>query len=194
MNIDEKLSVLKSFNDNDNDDEIAEALQHQFWHLLSLLTLLVGILLLVNKDDSLLLGELGGVSSATWMILAILSPIVHQFYVLVCWRLELHYKCITKAFGANGFKLYKIGFAILILSRLVTIIMLAISNRSTLSIDPVLAYLIAGILLIPSVYLFYSVQKHVQVFIQCDVCVWIYDPMDSRFLIDVGSCYPGRRI
>jgi len=49
-------------------------LQHQFWHLLSLLTLLVGILLLVNKDDSLLLGELGGVSSATWMILAILSP------------------------------------------------------------------------------------------------------------------------
>jgi len=135
-------------------------LQHQFWHLLSLLTLLVGILLLVNKDDSLLLGELGGVSSATWMILAILSPIVHQFYVLVCWRLELHYKCITKAFGANGFKLYKIGFAILILSRLVTIIMLAISNRSTLSIDPVLAYLIAGILLIPSVYLFYSVQKY----------------------------------
>jgi len=135
-------------------------LQHQFWHLLSLLTLLVGILLLVNKDDSLLLGELGGVSSATWMILAILSPIVHQFYVLVCWRLELHYKCITKAFGAKGFKLYKIGFAILILSRLVTIIVLAISNRNTLSIDPVLAYVIAGILLIPSVYLFYSVQKY----------------------------------
>jgi len=26
MNIDEKLSVLKSFNDNDNDDEIAEAI------------------------------------------------------------------------------------------------------------------------------------------------------------------------
>ena len=38
--------------------------------------------------------------------------------------------------------------------------MLALSNRSTLSVDPVLAYLIAGILLIPSVYLFYSVQKY----------------------------------
>jgi len=57
-------------------------LQHQFWHLLSLLTLLVGILL-VNKDDSLLFRELGGVSTATWMILAILSLMVHQFYVLV---------------------------------------------------------------------------------------------------------------
>ena len=58
--------------------------------------LLVGIILLVNNDDSLLSGELGGVSTATWMILAILSPIVHQLYVLVCWRLELHYKRISK--------------------------------------------------------------------------------------------------
>ncbi len=58
-------------------------LQYQFWHLLSLLTLLVSIILLVNKDDSLLFRELGGVSTATWMILAILSLMVHQFYVLV---------------------------------------------------------------------------------------------------------------
>ena len=103
-----------------------KVLRHQLWHFLSLLILLMGIILLVNQDPSLLSGELGEVSTATWMILAILSPIVHQLYVLVCWRLELHYKRISKAFGANGFKLYKIGFAILILSRLVTIVVLSL--------------------------------------------------------------------
>ena len=137
-----------------------KVLRHQLWHLLFLVILLGGIILFVNYDDSLLSGELGGVNTATWMILAVLSPIVHQLYVLVCWRLELHYKRISKAFGANGFRLYKIGFAILILSRLVTIIVLALSNHSILSIDPVLAYVMAGILFIPSVYLFYSVQKY----------------------------------
>ena len=137
-----------------------KVLRHQLWHLLFLVILLGGIILFVNSDDSLLSGELGGVSTATWMILALLSPIVHQLYVLVCWRLELHYKRISKAFGANAFSLYKIGFAILILSRLVTIIVLALSNHSILSIDPVLAYVMAGILFIPSVYLFYSVQKY----------------------------------
>lgn len=113
-----------------------------------------------NTDPSLLKGELWGIDTSTWFLLALLSPIIHQIYVLVCWRLELFYNSISKVFGANGFRLYKIGFAVLIFSRLLTIILLAISSANTININHAFAYIIAAILLIPSVYLFYSVKKY----------------------------------
>lgn len=134
--------------------------KHQLWHFLLLLVLLVGIYFYVERDASLLSGEFLGVKTCTWFLLAILAPIVHQIYVLVCWRLELYYNSISKVFGTKGFKLYKIGFAILILSRLLTIILLALSSADTLNIDPVFAYVLAGIFLVPSAYLFYSVKTY----------------------------------
>lgn len=136
------------------------AFKHQHWHFLALVILLVGISFSVNRDSNLLKGELWGLSTSNWFLVAILSPVVHQIYVLVCWRLELFYNSISKIFGVNGFKLYKIGFAILFISRLMTIIFLAISNANTLNLNNVFAYLISGIIFIPSVYLFYSVKKY----------------------------------
>lgn len=131
--------------------------KHQHWHFLLLLILLVSIYFIVKNDLSILKGELLDINTRTWLILALLTPIIHQIYVLACWRLELYYNSISNAFGDNGFKLYKIGFALLFFSRLLTIILLAISNSGTLDINSVLIYTIAGILLILSVYLFYSV-------------------------------------
>jgi len=125
-----------------------------------LLVLLTGIYFYVDTDTALLEGALFGISTSTWFLLAILSPIIHQIYVLICWRLELFYNSISKVFGDNGFKLYKIGFAILFVSRLLTIIFLAISSAHTLNINQVFAYLLAGILFIPAAYLFYSVKKY----------------------------------
>ena len=101
-----------------------------------------------------------GVRTATWFILAILSPIIHQIYVLVCWRAELYYKRISNAFGANGFQLYKLGFAMLIFSRILTIILLAFSSSNTLGLNKILAYSLAGICFILAAYLFYSVKKY----------------------------------
>jgi len=135
-------------------------LKYQFWHFLMLVILLFGIYTFVNADASLLHGEFSGANTSTWFTLAILSPIIHQIYVLICWRLELFYKSISKAFGAKGFKLFKAGFGILIFSRLLTIVMLAISNQGTLELTYPIALLIAGIVFIPSVYLFYSVRKY----------------------------------
>lgn len=135
-------------------------LKLQHWHLLSLIALLAGVYYYACTDDALLRGELFGVSTASWLLIAILSPIIHQIYVVVCWRLELYHNSISKTFGANGFKLFKIGFAVLILSRLLTILLLAISSANTLNLSSSFAYIIAGILLIPTVYLFYSVKKY----------------------------------
>ena len=135
-------------------------LKYQHWHFLSLLVLLTGIYVYVANNDSLLKGDLLVIKTTTWFLLAILSPIFHQIYVLLFWRLELFYNSISKIFGANGFKVYKIGFAILFLSRLLTIIFLAISSANTLDINPIFAYTIGGLFFIPSVYLFYSVKKY----------------------------------
>jgi len=137
-----------------------KVLKHQHWHFILLVILLVGISFYIERDTNVLNGELCGISTTNWFLVAILTPIVHQIYVLVCWRLELFYNSISKIFGANGFKLYKIGFAILFLSRLLTIIFLAFSSTNTLNLNNDFAYLISGVIFIPSVYLFYSVKKY----------------------------------
>ena len=137
--------------------------KHQLWHILFLLVLLFSLYLPIKEDSTFLQGDLWGISTLNWYILAILSPIVHQIYVLICWRSELYYKSISKKFGDNGFKLYKIGFVILILSRLILIILLAISSAKTINIHPIFSYVLSAILMVPVIYLFYSVLKYFDV-------------------------------
>ena len=134
--------------------------QYQIWHLLCLLLLLWGMGIAVQWDVSLMDGEFWGLSTRFWFVMAILSPILHQLYVLICWRLELHYQRISRTFGKAGFRLFKIGFAVLIISRPVTIIFLAIANAFTLEINTFLSYGISVILLIPGLYLMYSVKNY----------------------------------
>jgi len=136
--------------------------KNQFWHLLSLIILLPILIVFVNKDEvDILYGGLWHVETYIWLIAAVLAPIVHQIYVLICWRSELYYQSISKLFGMKtGFKLYKIGFVIFILLRVVTIVILAISNEGTLYVNPILAYSLAALLAIPVIYLFFSVFKY----------------------------------
>ena len=134
--------------------------KYQQWHLLSLVILLTMLFNIVRIYPSILEGSFLGISSSMWFLVGISSPIIHQLYVLLIWRLELYYKSISKLFGENSFSFYKTGFIILIFSRLVSIILLAISNTKTLTIDVSLSYLITGLLAIPAIYLFYSVKKY----------------------------------
>lgn len=141
-------------------DNHMKLLKHQEWHFLSLLILFVVVYFCLRLDPTLLSGELYGMSTRFWFILAFTAPILHQVYVLLCWRSELLHGSMTKLFGKRAFALFKLGFAILFLSRLLTIIALALSNSSTLNINALVAYLIASTLFIPSAYLFYSVKKY----------------------------------
>ena len=134
--------------------------KHQHWHILILGGLLFTLYAYLDTDPTILGGELWGISTLTWADLAIWMPVIHQCYVLVCWRSELHYQGLSKLFGANGFKIYKTGFAILGLSRPVLIVLLAISGRMTLDIAPIFFYVLSAIFLIPAIYLFYSVKKY----------------------------------
>lgn len=134
--------------------------KHQLWHLLILIALLCGLYFYSKSNFAFFEGSLWGISSLNWYVFAILSPIIHQIYVLLCWRSELHFKSISNLFGDFGFPLYKIGFAILIFSRMILIILLAISYRDTLSMNPAFAYILSGILFILAAYLFYSVKRY----------------------------------
>lgn len=118
------------------------------------------IMFLCGNFPSLIKGELWNVSTKTWLVWSIIMPIIHQLYVLVCWRLELYNKAISKKFGDKGFLYFKIGFAVLIMARPIAITMLAISNSHTLTINPVVGYVIVGLLLMPAIYLFYSVKRY----------------------------------
>jgi len=134
--------------------------KQQLWHLLILIALLLPLCYLFKTDSSFTQGRLWGISTLEWSIFAILSPIIHQIYVLVCWRSELYYKSISKTLGKRGFKLYKIGFAILIIFRPLTIILLAISSAFTMTINTTFSYVLSAILLVPVIYLAYSVAKY----------------------------------
>lgn len=132
----------------------------QIWHFICLLLLVLCLTIFILIDDTLLVGELFGIHTEGWFCLAILTPILHQFYVLIIWRLELYYSSISKLLGDKGFLTFKLGFAILFISRLITVLLVAFSSSDTLSINPKVAYLIAIVFLIPSLYLFYSVKTY----------------------------------
>jgi hypothetical protein len=134
--------------------------KYQEWHILILIALVWILYFFTTTDITILKGELWGISTLHWGILTLISPVIHQFYVLICWRSELYYKSISKLFGEKGFKLYKIGFAILILSRPITILLLAISNTKTININNSFSFVLSGILIIPVIYLFYSLRKY----------------------------------
>jgi Phospholipid methyltransferase len=134
--------------------------KQQLWHFLFLIALLIPLFYLFKTDASFTEGSLWGITTLEWSIFAIISPIIHQIYVLVCWRSELYYKSISKSLGKRGFKLYKIGFTILIITRPVIIVLLAISSAYTMTINATFSYVLSAILLIPAVYLGYSVAKY----------------------------------
>jgi len=134
--------------------------KHQLGHIIFLIGLIVCMYLLVGRDPAFLKGELYGVTTTYWLILGLLSAILHQVYVLIWWRVELYYQGITNLIGENGFTLFKIGFLLLFLFRPVSIILVSISNSRTLILSTALAWLFSTLLFFPSAYLFYSVKKY----------------------------------
>ncbi len=127
-------------------------------HYSLLLFLLIGILTIV-QDKSFVAGGLWGVPTAVWFWLAVACAIVHQTYVWLGWRLELHYGVVSPLFHGRGFFYFsRISFLLIIL-RPVFIILAAIANADSLSLSWGARWLGAVILAVPAGYLFYSVGR-----------------------------------
>lgn len=136
-----------------------KSLQHQIWHLLSLGILLYATQYYLGVSDKALDGSLWGIATEVWLWAAIIVPILHQTYVAMCWRAELYHQLLTKAFGTMAFRWYKVGFAILILARPVTLVLLSISSAESLDINTGIAWGLATLLCVPAAYTGYSVKK-----------------------------------
>ena len=105
-------------------------------------------------------GSFLGVSTPAWAMLAVANAILYQVYVWLCWRSELDGQHLTRILGDHAFRIYQVGFAILIVLRPVLAFALGWSNRETLPIEPWLGYGISLILLVPGLYLIYCVRRY----------------------------------
>jgi hypothetical protein len=140
---------------------VKKIFRFQIWHLLFLIIFIAAIQIFITDDVKVMSGTLWGISTKKWFWIAITVPILHQVYVWIIWRLELHQNTFTSRYGIKkAFNLYKIGFAILFVSRLISIIILAVSNKDSLLINSYPIYLLAALITPVVIYLFYSVKKY----------------------------------
>ncbi|HUF00732.1 MAG TPA: methyltransferase [Anaerolineales bacterium] len=130
----------------------------QAQHYLLLIVLLVSVTFLATGD--MLSGQLWGISTQTWLWIAVATPVLHQIVVALLWRAELHHRKMTDWFGDKAFPVYKVIFTILFVGRPITLILLGISNAYTLDLNSTLANVLAGILFIPFAYTMYSVVHY----------------------------------
>ena len=101
-----------------------------------------------------------GVSTRTWLWLVVGDAVLHQLYVWVCWRTELHFRLLCRLFGDRAFSIFAAGFTLLGILRPFLLVAVAIANAGTLAIPSPIAYLVAAILAVPVIYLGYSVQRY----------------------------------
>lgn len=133
----------------------------QLTHVVCLAVLLVAAVWAAGLGNAMD-GALFGVPTAVWFALLLADAIVHQLFVWIAWRLELHGKVLTRWFGdtERAFRIYSVVFAVLFGARFVLISLLAVANRGTLELAPWLGLVIAGVIAIPAAYLFYSVRVY----------------------------------
>ena len=136
------------------------AILHRQWiHLLGL-ALLLPSLALAARWEPVRAGTILGLDSHTWFWLAAAIPVAHQTYVWLCWRLELYGKRLSQWLGERAFSLFALGFAVLGLSRVAVVVILAVANRGTLPMPEWLGPGLALLALLPALYLFYSVKRY----------------------------------
>jgi hypothetical protein len=133
--------------------------ERQWLHLASLVLLFLGMKW-VSGTGSLDGGSLAGVGSRDWALLAVGLAVAHQVLVWFCWRTELHAGLLSRLPGETGFTLYAILFAILGVTRTIAVWCLAIANQGTLDLAGFVRRPLAIALLLPALYLFYSVKRY----------------------------------
>jgi hypothetical protein len=132
--------------------------EKQGWHALALAILLMGAIGAANWLD--LTGSFLGLSVRLWYWLAIAVPVVHQVYVVVLWRLELHHGWMSRVFGSRALTVFGAGFLPLFAGRLVTAGLLAAADAGSIGIPGWLRLMLAVVLTIPALYLGYSVLRY----------------------------------
>ena len=88
--------------------------KHQIWHIGGLIVLYYVALQMVDfeTDSNVFLG----ISAKSWFWFAMMTPLLHQGYVWLCWRSELCWKTISQTIGFKPYAVIMIIIGILRLS------------------------------------------------------------------------------
>jgi hypothetical protein len=131
----------------------------QLAHLGMVVVLVVGACLLVDLEQ-LSERQMLGISVQSWFVIALVVPIVHQVYVWLAWRSQLCFGTLTKLFGRQAFVIYQAVFMMLLLSRPVSLLMLAIADIDSLVLPVTIRVVICTVLGLPVAYAMYSVVRY----------------------------------
>ena len=130
----------------------------QVYHLLALLALVPATWLLGRPflDDVQWLG----ITNTTWFWLSIGLAVVHQVVVWIVFRLQIGWATLTRVFGRADLVIWGILFQTILTGRIMSVIGLAQTTQNTLPAPRTLAMVLAFILLVPFVYLIWSVFRY----------------------------------
>ena len=128
--------------------------KRQIWHIGGLIVLYYVALQLVNfeTDSNVFLG----ISTKSWFLFSMMTPLLHQGYVWLCWRSELCWKTISRTIGFKGYVL--IFFIVSILRFLC--VGLCFADYGTWFTPGWIAWSISALIFILFIYTIYSIKKY----------------------------------
>ena len=133
--------------------------ERQWLHLIALAILIYAVQALA-KANLVRAGQLWGVESLDWLLAAVWTAVAHQVWVATWWRLELHLRLPSRVLGRASFPVYATGFSILGIARMFLVWCLAVANQGPDSAAALAAKILAVIMIVPSGYLLYSVNRY----------------------------------
>jgi len=139
---------------NYNNHKLHFFFKNQIWHIGGLILLFyIGCQIVDFENNS---NVFLGISVKNWFLFSMMTPLIHQSYVWLCWRSELCWKIISRTIG---FKVYVIIFFILAILRLSSI-GLCFADYGSWFTPGWMAWIVAILIFVPFVYTIYSIKKY----------------------------------
>ena len=139
---------------NYNNHKLHFFFKNQIWHIGGLILLFYIGCQIVDFENNL--NVFLGISVKNWFLFSMMTPLIHQSYVWLCWRSELCWKIISRTIG---FKVYVIIFFILAILRLSSI-GLCFADYGSWFTPGWMAQIVAILIFVPFVYTIYSIKKY----------------------------------
>ena len=136
------------------DNKLNFFFKKQAWHIGGLILLFyVGCQLVDFENNSNLFL---GISAKNWFLFSMMTPLLHQVYVWLCWRSELCWKTISRTIGFKGYVLIFFIFAIL---RLFSV-GLCFADYGTWFTPGWISWSVSVLIFIPFFYTMYSIKRY----------------------------------
>ena len=128
--------------------------RNQIWHIGGLIVLFYVCCQIVNfeNNSNLFLG----INAKNWFLFSMMTPLLHQGYVWLCWRSELCWKTISRTIGFKG---YVLIFFIIAILRFFSV-GLCFADYGTWYTPGWIAWSVSVLIFIPFIYTMYSVKKY----------------------------------